>query len=324
MSCQPHNTTEALYRRPDGTFGPTRTASLQRQFAERLRGVLGRINARIREAIVEDDLFNLQDDNESEALVDDVPEQVFDFPTDESRIRGFLRWLREQLDNNYLTVVGENSNQFLRAAYAAGIRNVHRQLSEQDIAFERTDAGDLLPQPIHSSSLQTLFTRTFENLVSVRDDVAQAVRDELVTGFTEGQNPREIARSLTNRVDSIGKHRSTLIAGSEVINAHTEGKLSRVEQLNRDAENEIATGHGEWDAAMGSPRTCPFCRAVNGVALRPSEMRGTVVVFARDGQTYRLAPPAHPSGRCNVSIRVGSNITKPLSERLPPEVTLVS
>jgi SPP1 gp7 family putative phage head morphogenesis protein len=281
--------------------------------------VLGRINARIREAVIEDDLFGLRD----EALVDDVPEEMFDFPTTQRRVRGFLRWLRQQLDNEFLEVVGPDANQFIEAAYVAGIENVHRQLSDLDVAFERTDPDNLLPQAFHRSALQTLFTRTYENLVSVRDDVAQAVRDELVEGFAQGQNPTDIARNITNRVDSIGKHRATLIARSEVMNAHSEGTLSRVEELNQSVENEIRTGHGEWDTAEDA-RVCPFCRAVNGTEFRVSEMRGTTVLFARDGQTYRLKPPAHPNGRCNIRVIVGGGIDRPLRDRLPASVQQVT
>jgi len=321
MSCHPHNTTEALspYTRPADAFGPTRTKTHQKRFAERLRGVLARINARIRVAVETRDLFNLS----TEALVEDLPEEIFEFETRQRKVRGFLQWLRQQLDDEFLEVVGPDRNQFLRAAYAEGIRNAHRQLSDADVSFQRPDMNKLLGRPFHTAALQELYTRAYENLESVRTDVTQAVRDTLLEGFREGKNPRDTARSLTDRVDSIGKHRATMIARSEVMNAHSEGTLSRVDELNQSAEAEIATSHGEWDAAMGSERTCPFCRAINGTELTATEMRSTAVVFARDGQTYRLKPPAHPNGRCNIRVRVGSQIDTPLSDRLPAEIQLI-
>lgn len=310
---------EALspYTREAGSGGPTPTFTAQKQFAQRLRGVLSRINARIREAIAEDGLFNEQ----IEALADDVPENVFDFPTSRAKITGFLTWLRDQLDEKFLTVVGEEDNQFIERAYLAGVRNVHNQLSETGVVFERPDLDDLVTRPLHATELRTLATRTYENLVSVRDDVAQAVRDELLDGFRDGQNPRDIARSLTNRVDSIGKHRATMIARSEVINAYSEGTLRRTEELNKDTGAGISVAHGEWDAAMDT-RTCAFCRALDGVKLSPSEMRTNAVQFR--GQVYRLKPPAHPNGRCNTRVMPGSEVDTPLSERLPAEVNLLS
>jgi hypothetical protein len=319
MSCHAHKT-EALspYTFERSESEPTNTYTTQQQFAQRLRGTLARINAKIREAVGERDLFSLQD----EALADDVPDKVFEFPTDRRKIAGFLVWLREQLDENFLDVVGPDRNQFIRKAYAAGIRNAADQLSELDVAFLQEDTDTLVGRPIHRSSLQELYTRAYGQLVSVRDDIAQDVRDTLLSGFREGKGPREIARTLTDRVDSIGKHRSTMIARSEVINAHSEGTLTTVEEANRTSEREAAVTHGEWDAANDS-RTCAFCRALDGTRLTVSEMRNNAVNITGNlpesfvGRTLTLKPPAHPNGRCNISISIGATIDRPLNERLP-------
>ena len=326
MNCHPHSSTEALspYTR-EGPGGPTPTTTTQIQFSQRLRGVLGRLNARMRDAIIKRDLFGLREQNGREALVEDVPDEVFETSTNRAAVLGFLLWVRQQLDENFLTVVSEDTNQFLRKAYARGLENVANQLDDADLTLAPTDTDDLLGRPFHQQELQTLFTRTYENLVSVRDDVAQAVRDELIEGFREGENPTKIARRLTDRVDSIGKNRSTMIARSEVMNAHSTGALNRIQEVNDsrpEQDDELVTGHGRWDAAMGQPNTCPFCRAMNGTALTAREMATTVVQFR--GDTYRLKPPAHVSGRCNINVWVGGSITEPLEERLPAEVTLLT
>lgn len=316
MACTHESLSPYTFERSDTE--PTNTFTVQTQFAQRLRGVLARINARIREAIISEDLFGLQ----HEALVDDVPEDVFDFPTTRTKVRGFLEWLRRQLDNNFLEVVGPDRNQFLERAYAEGIRNVTRQLRAQDIAFERADVDTIIGRPIHAAALRELYTRAYENLVSVRDDVAQSVRDELTTGFAEGKSPTDIANSLTDRVNSIGKHRSTLIARSEVMNAHSTATLNRAKEINSDADFGVAVSHGEWDAAMDE-RTCAFCRALDGVAMRPEEMEQNSVSVTGGlpesfiGGTFRLKPPAHPQGRCNIRVRVGGSIETPLNDRLP-------
>jgi len=317
MSCT-HHKTEALSPYTFERGGDdTGTYTHQSNFASRLRGVLGRINARIREAIDERDLFNLRD----EALVDDVPDDVFDFPTSRRKLRGFLQWLREQLDSNFLSVVGPDRNQFIRAAYAQGIRTAQQNLGDLDVSFTRPDMDDLLGRPIHRTALQTLYTRTYEELESVRDDVAQAVRDELLDGFREGQNPRDIARSLTNRVDSIGKHRSTMIARSEVMNAHSESTLNRYEEVSNQSDVDVGVEHGEWSTA-GDDRVCQFCQLLDGAAFTLREMREETFTVA--GQTLRLKPPAHPNGRCVIKPTIGLDQSEldPLDERLPNEDAL--
>jgi hypothetical protein len=149
----------------------------------------------------------------------------------------------------------------------------------------------------------------------------------LLKGFREGESPSRIADRLTGRVDSIGKHRSTMIARSEVMNAFSSGTLARMEEINQDRDRtedgQLIAGHGTWDAAMAQPNTCPFCRAVNGTELTASEMATTTVQFR--GDVYRLKPPAHPNGRCNIRVMIGPDtITEPLDERLPAEVTVLT
>jgi hypothetical protein len=77
---------------------------------------------------------------------------------------------------------------------------------------------------------------------------------------------------------------------------------------------------------------------MDGVRLETSEMRGAVVTVTSPlgipasnpdaspvvGQTYRLKPPAHPNGRCNIGIRVGGEIDEPLEDRLPGGIEVVT
>jgi len=307
-----------------GSGGPTATTTAQDRFAQRLRGVLGRINAAIKRGIIQDDIFNLQEESDTLAVDDPGP-----FETDDSARATvlFIGWLREQLNNEYLEVVGPDSNQWLRKAYAQGIRNVHGQLKDADIAFQRPDMDELLGAPIHTRKLQTLYTRTYSNLESVADDIVSDVRDTLTEGFRDGLGPREIARNLTDRVDSIGKHRSTMIARSEVINAHSEGSLTRIDEINDEVEEQVAVTHGVWDAA-NDDRVCAFCRALDGTTMSTTEMRdNTVEVISEIGEnflgnTFRLQPPAHPNGRCNIRVMVGTgDLEESLDERLPEELT---
>jgi len=317
----------------DGSGGPTPTTTAQDTFAKRLRGVLRRINAAIRRGIIEDDIFNLKESSDTLEVDDPGP-----FETDSTaRMQThFMMWLREQLNSEFLDVVGPDRNQFIEKAYLAGVRRANGQLRGLDISFVPEGATSVVDRPIHQSALRELFTRTFGNLESVASDVAEAVRDELIEGFQQGFGPDKIARRLTDRVDSIGKHRATMIARSEVINAHSESSLTRVDEVQENVGGTLATTHGDWDAAEDN-RVCKFCNAMDGVRLETEEMRGTVVTVTSPlsipvsnpeaspvvGDTFRLKPPAHPNGRCNIGIRVGGEIDTPLEERLPGGIQTV-
>jgi SPP1 gp7 family putative phage head morphogenesis protein len=187
-----------------------------------------------------------------------------------------------------------------------------------DVAFTRPNVDNLLTRPIHRSTLQTLYTRTYENLESVRDDVAQGVREELVTGLLEGRNPRDIGRDMTDRVDSIGKHRATMIARTETMNAYSEGFLNRTDELADEGDFDVAVSHKEWLTARDD-RVCPICNALDGTNFTTREMRNNA--FEIGGTTFRLRPPAHPNCRCSMTVSLGvtSDDVAPLDERIPTE-----
>ncbi len=219
----------ASYTRDSG-YGPTRTKTTTRRLEQRLRGVLQRINSAIRRGIVEQDIFGLTEQSDTLEVDDPGPFRTSSGPTTRAK---FVQWLKTQLDSEFLTVVGRNRNQYIRRAYSEGIRLATSQL-RGDVDLATVDVEELVQQRRFDTGLRTLFRRTYSNLESVTEDVTTAVRDELLEGFEKGENPTKIARRLTDRVDSIGKHRATMIARSETINAHTEGFLDRTEQVSED------------------------------------------------------------------------------------------
>jgi len=106
----------ASYTR-DGSYGPRRIKSATRTFEQNLRGALSRINAAIREAIIERDIFGLN----IEALEVDEPDS-YSFTSDSEKVAGFTSWLNQQLESEYLSVVSSDENEYIRRAYAEGLR----------------------------------------------------------------------------------------------------------------------------------------------------------------------------------------------------------
>lgn len=299
------------YTRDRSAFGPSNTKTVQVRFAQRLRGVLGRINAALKRGIIEDDIFNLQDNTDTLAVDDPGP---FETDSNPQLIAQFVSWLREQLDTEFLTVVGPDRNEFLRKAYAEGVRHAERELSDLDVSFPRADVDDLLGSGAHLRALQTLYTRTYSNLQSVRNDVVDDVRETLTEGLSAGENPRKIAQRLSERVDSIGKARSTLIARTEIANAHTQAFTNRMETAQESADITINMRHvGRLTAK--DPRVCPFCRRVEDSVFTIDEFNSATTNFR--GTTYRVGIPAHPNCRCVPVAETGEQDLPPLEERVP-------
>lgn len=316
MSCT-HNKatvdTLASYTR-DGSYGPTQTKTVTQRFEQNLRGVLRRINAALKRAIVEEDIFGLKEGTDTLAVDDPPPLRT---ESNAQKTALFVQWLREQLDTELLEVVSRNENAYIRSAYAQGIRAATRDLRERGVDPATVDIDDIVAQGNFQRGLQTLFTRTYEFLEDTADELTREVRDELMQGLSRGENPRKIATNLSDRVDSIGKHRATLIARTEIINAHSSGYLDRVDDIQDTQGVDIAVAH-EWSTA-DDDRVCPICEALDGIAFTTEEMRdGT---FELAGSTWQLKPPAHPMGRCTLlpTVGVSQEDLAPLSERLPDE-----
>jgi SPP1 gp7 family putative phage head morphogenesis protein len=317
MSTHEHSSTDTLasYTRPRDAYGPARIKTATIRFEQNLRGVLQRINAALKEAIIEDDIFGLEDDGTDTLAVDDPPRLQTESNARKTVL--FIQWLREQLNTELLEIVTRNENAYIRSAYAQGIRAATSALQEQGVDPATVDISELVEQGNFNRGLQTLFNRTYEELKGMTDDLVQEVRQELMEGFSRGENPRKVARRISDRVDSVGKHRATLIARTETLNAHSTGYLDRVEDVSDEQDTDIVVSH-EW-ATAGDDRVCPICKAIDGIMFTTEEMReGT---FELGGNTWQLKPPAHPMGRCTLlpTVGVSPEDLPPLDERLPDE-----
>jgi SPP1 gp7 family putative phage head morphogenesis protein len=124
-----------------------------------------------------------------------------------------------------------------------------------------------------------------------------------------------MARVLSDRVDKIGKTRATVLARTEVINAHAEGTLKRFEELG---VGEV-TVKAEWQAA-GDNRVCPICENLEGTTHSLEDVRSATARLTEDDVRphlpepkrvdqfdvssltgeFPVKPPAHPQCRCAI------------------------
>lgn len=274
---------------------PTRTTTLRRRYAQRLRGAFADINTKIREGVRDRDVFRLS----SEALADDIP--PIQFETDDRKVDAFMHWLRQQQESDILTVIEQDQNTFVRSAYGRGLQHAQTELRKEGVEIPVEELQDVFNLPVHQETLQILYTRNYEALQGITNEVAKQIADELTTGFSQGWNPRKMAREITDRVDSIGKTRATTLARTEIINAHSEATLNRYEQLGVDG----VTIKAELTTA-GDRRVCPLCKAREGKTVTIEEARSETFRYEADDDeppslsgTYRIRPPIHPSCRCS-------------------------
>lgn len=268
-----------LHAATAGGQDPTRTKTIRKRYGQRLRGAYGRINAAIREAVIQRDIFNLRDDDTPQ-LVGAVNLPVtFGFGTDPEKVEQFEAWLREAEESEVLEVIDRGSNQYVRRAYERGVSSADSDALRVGVNVPETEVHTVVELPQHRRELELLYTRNFTELDGITRAVDQEVSRVLTEGLAAGENPTTMARDITGRIDAIGKTRATVLARTEVIRAHAAGTLTRYDQLGVDG----VTVRAEFQTA-GDNRVCPRCLALEGRVYTIEEARGVV--------------PVHPQCRC--------------------------
>ena len=301
---------------------PSRTTSIQRQYAQKLRGRFDDIRAEIRRGIDDRDVLRLdEEDGEGLSLSDilapaEAPdavreeyyellaeeryddarglvEQLADFDPDELVGRDFDFDRNARKHEAFMEWLRGQEEQGVLEVIERGDNTYVRKAYERGVRNSHAwidgdlDAPDIsfaLDRPVHQDKLSLLYERNYEALRGITDDVAREISRELAEGMAEGAHAEDVARRLADRVDKIGRTRATTLARTEIMYAHNEATVSEYERiLGSDIELEI---QAEVSTA-GDHAVCDICS--------PWDERKLTLEDARqDG------PPFHPRCRCIV------------------------
>lgn len=163
---------------------------------------------------------------------------------------------------------------YATAAYEAGIVWAGEKLEEEGIEVPEQEAAALLSRPIHEDTLEVLYTRTYDNLEGITNDMDQQISQILTRGIIDGENARDLGDQITAEVRDIQRSRGRALARTEVMNAHAESTLNRLDEFNV----------GEVVLLVHTP--CPICAEIkSNEPYSISAARGMI--------------PAHPNCVCS-------------------------
>jgi SPP1 gp7 family putative phage head morphogenesis protein len=288
---------------------------LREDFVKEIRRRFRRLRGEIRRWVgYEHDVFGLSEDPPPrDELPNDGPD-VYRFATDPAKINAFMLWFQMRLSSEVLQQAeaarvrnGEHwTAEHVRSAYGRAWQQARTRLRTSGVDVDEVEQIDVVfDLPVSRRALETLYTRTYENLESVTEDAAEPVRETLARGLDEGWNARKTADELTKEVRTIQHTQAEVLARTESQNAYSEGTLDRYERAGADI-----VSHGEWSDANDT-RVCPICKRLDGREFTIAEMRtGTFSFDPGDdepdhlGGEYPLKPPAHPNGRCVILPKV--------------------
>ncbi|MAK86382.1 MAG: hypothetical protein CMK96_05475 [Pseudomonas sp.] len=260
-------------------YDPTRTTILRQRFEAEIVRRFRRLARLIRERVGEEDGFGLK-----------ANAGQFDFPRSDQKVGAFMDWLQGQVNEGILEVrVGEAlgrasqrawTNVYIQSAYQKGLAQSASRMRAEGAQVAPEWVTDAFTRPFHADRVGLVYTRTFNDLKGITDEMDKQISRELANGLSQGLGPMDIARSLTDRVEKVGITRARMLARTEVIAAHAEASLNVYEEAEADGvmiEAEFATA--------GDAQVCQQCR--DAAAAGPYSLdkaRGMI--------------PLHPNCRC--------------------------
>ncbi|WP_394743350.1 minor capsid protein [Natronococcus roseus] len=283
---------------------PTSTATLRGNYAGHLRGYYDAFIRAVNVSIKENDALGLGAESMGQSTLEKYGIEPFSNRTNLESNREkhdeFMSWLRNQQDSGAVEVISREENTYIRSAYESGLRDAHGHLTDAGIdpLIDPGDMGDAFNAPLHQDTLELMYSRNYEGLQGIDEAVDREVSRVLTEGLQEGKNPRDLSRTVTDRVDSIGRTRAGTLAQTEVIRTHGEAALNSYE---RNGIEEVE-GVAEFRHA-GDDRVCDRCRDIGGTRYEIEEARGVIPVHPRCRCTFVPITSGTPSAESLAAYR---------------------
>lgn len=261
-------------------YDRTRTTTLRKQYSADMYKRFRKLKGLIRQTVDKFDAFNIRENVE--------PRRNFPFVQESAKEEAFMDWLQQAEDDEILEVrqytngrvTSRNpwQNTYVRRGYHKGIKNADQALKQAGVDVPEEQISQVFNKPIHADALGMLYTRNFKELQGITRAMDQQISRKLAEGFSQGYNPRKIARNINDRVDKIGITRSRTLARTEVIRAHTDATLNRYEEYGVDRVRYL------WGRGPCPSGVCPEA-AAGGPYKRENAPQ----------------PPLHPNCTCSLA-----------------------
>ena len=259
---------------------PTYTLTLRKRFVSEMNRRFEELKRVIKKSIVELDCFGL-DDKRIYSLAPTTAKQ-FAFVRDDRKVEEFMKWLDVQ-NQEFILSEGTKGIKLIRRpgtfrgidshwtdvyvhhAYQKGMTRARAEMRKRGVdvpSFGDKPGQDNIQaafnQPFHADRVGVLYTRTYNELKGITNAMDQQISRVLADGMAAGLNPLDIAKTITDRVDKIGRTRARTLARTEIIRAHHHANIAEYER----AGIEGVVVQAEWHTA--DVGVCPICAPLNG------------------------------------------------------------
>lgn len=261
---------------------PAQVDGLQDAYRKELERRLRELRGVLRETIDENDALGISGGESARTQAE--PRDDFDFEQNPAKQVAFRNQLQEWIDEGILEPASEEEIEngdhytafYVSAGYGAGTDFAGQQLRERGMDVPEVEAAEVIQRPIHVDELETIYTRNYEGLEDITEDIDQSLSQVLTTALRDGWGTRRTANEITKEVRTIQHSRARTLARTEMLNAHNSAALKRYERWDVE-EAEILT-HTPCEICQGIEANDPYPIA----------------------EAYGLVP-AHPNCVCTVA-----------------------
>jgi SPP1 gp7 family putative phage head morphogenesis protein len=218
----------------------------------------------VNKTVVKNDAFGLRVQNVATA----APKGKFSRGRDDTRIKGFMTWLRANEKTTVLQRVKRPSRKapqpwtdvYLRQNYTRGAVQANEQLrlltEGTPIGLSATipafgESGKALTSfnqlPMSAARIGIAQTRTWEGMQGITAQMNAQIADTLAQGLLSGKGAIQIARDINGRIDAIGLTRAKLIARTEATQIYNEAALAEFDHVSGIIGEQILV---QWQATL--------------------------------------------------------------------------
>lgn len=289
------------------SYDPTKTTSLRNSFVRNMDKRFNELVRVIKRTVVDQDCFGLK--SLTVQQMTDPGYMAFNFPRSSEKIEAFMRWLQEQVDKGILTTIQfrqigqaiekEWTDIYISDSYKRGLMRARDEMIAAGMSIPTIEASggiaSVMSTPFHMDRVGVLYTRVFNQLKGITDEMASKISQILAQGMIDGDNPYVIARKLRAAIDGTAmgelgitdklgrfipaKRRAEMLARTEIIRAY---HLAAIQEYRNWGVLGIKV-RAEWRTA-GDARVCPECGSLEGKIFTLDEIEGMI--------------PLHPNCRC--------------------------
>ncbi len=288
-------------------YDPTRTGAIRTAFARAMVRRFVELKRVVKVAVVDKDCFGMKSVTANQMYP--PREHAFDYVRSADRIDAFMQWLQQQVDRGVLTLtqfqqVGraiENAwtNVYVADSYKRGLLRARGEMIRAGMNIPSIEQSGGLEgafnNPFHIDRVGVLYTRVFNELKGITDEMANMIAQILAQGMIDGDSPAVIGRNLVAAIDgnnagTLGltdkfgrfispQRRAELLARTETIRAFHLAAVQEYRNWGVAGVKVLA----EWKTA-GDGRVCNECASLEGRVFTLDEIEPML--------------PYHPLCRC--------------------------